>query len=204
MRFKKVNSKGNQSWVLIGRTDAEVPTLWPHNVINWHVGKDPDSRKDWRPDKKGMTGWDGWMASPTPWTWVWANLGSWSWPGRSGVLQSMRSKRDTTEWITKLIDFQIIFPHQFSSVQSLSRVRLFATPWITARQASLSITNSQSLLKLMSIELDAIQPWHSVVPFSSCLQSFPASGSFSKRQFFASGGQSIGVLASTPVLPMNI
>ena len=48
----------------------------------------------------------------------------------------------------------------FSSVQSLSRVQLFATPWTTARQASLSITNSQSLLKLMSIELDAIQPSH--------------------------------------------
>ena len=46
-----------------------------------------------------------------------------------------------------------IICHQFSSVQSLSRVQLFATPWITARQASLSITNSRSLLKPMSIEL---------------------------------------------------
>ena len=53
---------------------------------------------------------------------------------------------------------------QFSSVQSLSLVRLFATPWIAARQASLSTTNSQSLLKLMSIESDAIQSSH---PLSS-------------------------------------
>ena len=66
-----------------------------------------------------------------------------------------------------------------SSVQSLSRVQLFVTPWTAARQASLSITNYRSLLKLMSIEL--LMPSNvssSVIPFSSCLQSFPASGSF--------------------------
>ena len=91
-----------------------------------------------------------------------------------------------------------------SSVQSLSRVRLFATPQIAARQASLSITNSRSLLKLMSMSW-----WchptisSSVIPFSSCLQSLPASGSFLVSQFFASGGQSTGVSASASVLPMN-
>ena len=66
----------------------------------------------------------------------------------------------------------------FSSVQSLSYVQLFATPWTAARQASLSTTNSKSLPKLMSIELvmhPAIS--FSVIPFSSCPQSFPASGS---------------------------
>ena len=64
------------------------------------------------------------------------------------------------------------------SDQSLSHVRLFATPWIAARQASLSITNSRSLPKPMSIE-SVIHPIisSSVVPFSSCIQSFPASGS---------------------------
>ena len=51
---------------------------------------------------------------------------------------------------------------------------------------------------------DAIQPFHPVIPFSSCLQSFLASGSFPVSQFFASGGQSIGVSASASVLPMNI
>ena len=67
-----------------------------------------------------------------------------------------------------------------------------------------AITNSQSLLKLMSIE-SVIHPIvsSSVIPFSSCPQSFPASGSFPVSQLFASGGQSIGVLASTSVLPMN-
>ena len=80
-----------------------------------------------------------------------------------------------------------------SSVQLLSHVRLFVTPWTAARQASLSITNSQSMLKLMSIELVIPSTISSsVMPFSSCLQSFPASGSFPISQFFASGSQSIG------------
>ena len=93
---------------------------------------------------------------------------------------------------------------QFSSVQLLSRIWLFATPWTAPHQACLSITNSQSLLKLMSIEL--VMPSNhlsSVVPFSSCLQSFPASRSFQMSQFFTSGGRSIGVSASASVLPMN-
>ena len=89
-----------------------------------------------------------------------------------------------------------------SSVQLLSRVWLYATPWTTACQGSLSIPNTRSLQKLMSI--DSVIPStisSSVVPFSSCLQSFPASGSFQISQFFRSGGQSIGVSASTSVLP---
>ena len=93
---------------------------------------------------------------------------------------------------------------QFSSVQSLSRVWLFVTPWTAAHQASLFITSSQSLLKLMSIE--SVMPSNissSVVPFSSCLQSFLASGSFPMSQFFASGSESTGVSASASVLPKN-
>ena len=92
----------------------------------------------------------------------------------------------------------------FSSVQSLSRVRLFATPWTAAHQASLSITNSRNPPKLMTIEL--MMPSNHLilfVPFSSCLQSFPTSGSFPMSQLFASGGQNIGVSASASVLPMN-
>ena len=74
-----------------------------------------------------------------------------------------------------------------SSVQSLTHVQLFATPWTAARQASLSITNSWSLLKLMSFESVCHRTISSsVVPFSSCLQSFPASGSCPMSQFFVS------------------
>ena len=86
------------------------------------------------------------------------------------------------------------------SVQSLSRVRLFATPRIAAGQASLSITNSRSLLKLMSTEL--VMPSNHLI--LCCPLLLPPSGSFPESQLFASGGQSTGVSASTSVLPMNI
>ena len=93
---------------------------------------------------------------------------------------------------------------QFNSVQSLSHVQLFTTPWITARQASLSITNSQRLLKLMPI-VSVMPSSHFILcrPFSSFPQSFPASGSFLMGQLFVWGGQSIGVSASASVLPTN-
>ena len=90
-------------------------------------------------------------------------------------------------------------------VQSLSHVQLFATTWITAHQASLSFTISWSLLKLMSIEL--VMPSNHLIlccPFSSCLQSFLASGSFPMSQFFESGDRSIRASASASVLLMNI
>ena len=92
----------------------------------------------------------------------------------------------------------------FSSVQSLNCVRLFATPWTAAHRASLSITSSRRPPKPMSVEL--VMPSNHLIlycPFSSCPQSFPASVSFPMSQLFASGGQSIGVSASTSVLPMN-
>ena len=90
-----------------------------------------------------------------------------------------------------------------NSVQLCSCVRLFATPWTAVRQASLSITNSQSLL--MSIE--SVMPPNCLIlcrllllPFSI----FPALGSLPMSQVFTSGGQSIGASVSASVLPMNI
>ena len=87
----------------------------------------------------------------------------------------------------------------------LSHVWLFMTPWTAVHQASLSITNSWSPPKPMSI-VSWCHPTisSSVVPFSSCSQSFPASRSFQMNQLFAWGGQSIVVSASTSVCPMNI
>ena len=92
-----------------------------------------------------------------------------------------------------------IYLSQFSSVQTL------CDPMDCSHQASLSITKSRSLLKLMSIK--SVMPSNHLTLcclFSSCLQSSPATGSFPMSQFFASGGQSIGVSASASVLPMNI
>ena len=93
---------------------------------------------------------------------------------------------------------------QFSSVQSLSHVRLFATPWTATCQASLPITNSQSLLKLMSIE--AVMPSNHLTlchPLLLPPSIFPSIRVFSNESVFVSGGQSIGVSASTSVLPKN-
>ena len=92
--------------------------------------------------------------------------------------------------------------HQFSSVRSLSHVLLFATPWIAARQASLSITNSQ----VHSNSHPSSQWCHpaissSVVPFSSWPQSLPASESFPMSQLFTWGDQSMEVSALASFLP---
>ena len=89
----------------------------------------------------------------------------------------------------------------FSSVQSHSCVRLFATPWTEARQASLSITTSWSLFRLMSSESE--MPSNHLI-LCRPLLLFPASGSFPMSQLFASGGQSIGASASALILPMNV
>ena len=101
--IQPVHPKGDQSWVFIGRTDAEAetPILWlPHAKIHWKrpwwweglgAGGEGDDR-----------GWDGWIAAPTLWIWVWVNSGSWWWTGRPGVLRFMGSKRVRHDWATEL------------------------------------------------------------------------------------------------------
>ena len=101
--IKPVNPKGNQPWIFIGRTDAEAetPILWP-------LMRRTDSlKKTWCWERLkaggegGDRGWDGWMASPTWWTWVWANSGRWWRTGKPGVLQSMGSQRVGHNWMTE-------------------------------------------------------------------------------------------------------
>ena len=96
------------------------------------------------------------------------------------------------------------FNFRHKVVQSLSHVRLFATPWTAAHWASLSFTISWSLLNSCPLSQWCYPTISSSVVPISCLQSFPASGSFSVSQLFASGGQSIGVSTSASALPMNI
>ena len=100
-KIQPVHAKGNQSWVFIGRTDAEAetPILWPLHEKSQLIGKDPDAGRDWGRRRRE---WDGWMASPTQWTWVWVSSGSWWWTGRPGVLQSIGSQRVRLDWVTEL------------------------------------------------------------------------------------------------------
>ena len=218
--IKPVNPKGNQSWTFIGKTDTEVeaPILWPPDVKNWLIGKNPDAGKDWGQEEKGMTedemvgwhhwldghefeqapgvddgqgslacfspwsrkeldtteqlnwifhcvyvtplflkkkilleplatwceepvlwerpwywkglkaggkgdesGWDGWMASLTRWTWVWAGSGSWWWTGKPGVLQSM-SRTCLSHW-TELKNVLLGLPWWLSGKESACQCR---------------------------------------------------------------------------------
>ena len=101
--IQPVHPKGDQSWVFIGRTEAEAETpntlaTWCEELTYWKrlwcwerlkAGGEGDDR-----------GWDGWMASPTQWTWVWVNSRSWWWTGKPGVLRFMGSQSQTrlSDW----------------------------------------------------------------------------------------------------------
>ena len=107
--FQPVHPKGDHSWVFIGRTDveAETPILWPPDVKNLLIWKNPDAGKDWgrrRMGKQSMR----WMTSPTKWTWVWLNSRSWWWKWRSGVLRFMESQRVGHYWATELKSYKVV------------------------------------------------------------------------------------------------
>ena len=112
---KEINPKGNQPWIFIGRTDAEAeaPVLWPPDVKNWLIGKDPELEKDeGRRRKEGQRmrwykGWDDWMTSPTQWTWVWASSGR-QWRTRKpGMLHAVHGVTESrtlfSNWTTTIL-----------------------------------------------------------------------------------------------------
>ena len=102
--IQPVHPKRSQSWIFIRRTDAvaETPILWPQMWRTAYL------RRSWcwerfKAGGEGHNkGWDGWIASPTQWTWVWASFWSWWWTGRPGGLQSMGSQRVGLNWVTEL------------------------------------------------------------------------------------------------------
>ena len=103
--IQPVHPKGNQSWIFTERTDAEVPI----SLATWCEGlthlKRTWCRERLRAGGEGDDrGWDGWMASPTQWTWVWINSGTWWWTGRPGTLWSMGSQSVRHDWATELTD----------------------------------------------------------------------------------------------------
>ena len=114
--IQPVHPKGDQSWVFTGRTAAEAETLvlWPPHVKSWLIGKDPDAWKGLGAGGEGDDrGWDGWMASPTRWTWVWVNSGSWWWTGKPGVLRFVGSQRVGHDWATELNKHLTFFSMNF-------------------------------------------------------------------------------------------
>ena len=100
--IQPVHPKGNQSWIFIGRTEveAEIPILWLLDAMSWLIWEDPDAGKDRSWEDKGTT--EDKMASPTQWTWVWVNSGSWFWTGVPGMLRFMGLQRVGHDWVTEL------------------------------------------------------------------------------------------------------
>ena len=101
--IQPVHSKGDQSWVFFGRNDAKAESTLATScevLTHW--------KRPWCWEGLGARGegddrgWDGWMASPTQWTWVWVNSGSWWWTGRPGVLWFMGLQRAGHNWVTEL------------------------------------------------------------------------------------------------------
>ena len=95
-----VHPKGNQSWIVTERTDAEAETTWCEELNHW---KRPWFWERLKVEGEGdVRGWDVCMASSTQWTWVWVGSRSWWWTGKPGVLQSMRLQRVRHDWVTEL------------------------------------------------------------------------------------------------------
>ena len=158
--------------MFIGRTfaKAETPVLWPPHAKSWLIGKDSDAGRHWGEEEKGttkdeMAGWHHWLnvSLSEPQELV-MDREAWR-----AAIHSQLSDWTELNWydIKYIIYYQIMqyykcalttscisilsLMHSLSSVQSLRHVRLFATPWIAAHQASLSITNSWGSLRLTSI-----------------------------------------------------
>ena len=141
--IKSANPKRNQPWIFLRRTDAEaeVPILWPPDAKNWLLGKDPDARKDWRQEEKGMTedemiGWHHQLSG-----WVCGNSGK-CWTEKPGGFHELSwwvlivpGIAKSWTWLNGWTELK-----ERKKVKSLSHVWLFATPWTAARQASLSFT----------------------------------------------------------------
>ena len=202
---QSVHSKRNQSWIFIGRTEAEAeaPILWPPDVKNWLIWKDPDAGKDWR-QEKGMTedemfGWRHWLDGHE----FEQALGV---GDRQGSLACSspwgRKESDTTErlnWTESNLKTALPWKGEMGSedhgrgwrtivvVQSLSCIPLFEIPWTAALQASLSTPSPWDCLNSCPSSWwrhPAISS--SVVPVSSWLQSYPAAGSFPMSRLCAS------------------
>ena len=124
-----IHPKEDQTCVFIRRTDAEAETLilWTTSCKELTYWKRPWFWEGLGEGGEGDNrGWDGWMASPIQWTWVWVNSRSWWWTGRPDVLQSMGLQRVRHNWATELTWSQrtetILFKDLKGSVETMTQI----------------------------------------------------------------------------------
>ena len=119
VKIQPVHPKGDQSWILIRRTDAELKLQYFGHLM-WRT--DSFEKTLWERLKAGGEGddrgWDGWTALPTQRPWVWVNSGSWWWTRKPDVLQSMGSQRVGHVWATELTDWVVYKQQKFISHSS--------------------------------------------------------------------------------------
>ena len=97
--LKEISSEYSLEGLML-KQKLQCLATWCEELVHW---KRPWCWERLKPGREGYDrGWDGWMTSPTQWTWVWVNCGSWWWTGRPGVLQSTGSQRVAHEWVTEL------------------------------------------------------------------------------------------------------
>ena len=111
-KIKSVNPKGNQFLILIGRTDTEAPILWPLHVKSQLIRKDSCWER-LNTGEGGDRGWDGWMASLTQWTCVWASSRRWWRIDKPGILQSVGSRRVRHNWATEQQQQHVLLLHMW-------------------------------------------------------------------------------------------
>ena len=127
--IQPVHSKGDQSWVFFGRTDAKTETLILGHLM-WRVDsleKTPMLGGTGGRRRRGWQRWDGWMASPTRWTWVWVNSGGWWWTRRLGVLlfMGLQRVRHDSDWTERIYmeSSKMVWKNVFAGPQWRNRHR---------------------------------------------------------------------------------
>ena len=146
--IQPVHPKGNELWVFIGRTDveAETPILWPLDVKNWLIGKDPDAWKDWRWEEKGTT-----EDQMVGWAWVWVNSGSWWRTGRPGMLLPM-GHRVRHHWATELTDWTSPWAWEWMTTYLITEANLvlnYAWYFLCIKSITLALVCPETLLKML-------------------------------------------------------